>query len=85
LEAVNTYNKGVKQWLHWFGPLEIKFAWSGPWTETSLTPLLYIVRDRRWLFSAKSLKIWPYLIFLAKACSAYRRARLCSIPPKETC
>jgi len=39
LEVANTYNKGVIQWLHWFGPFEIKFAWSGPWTETSLTPL----------------------------------------------
>jgi len=35
LEVVNTY-QGVMQWLHWSSPLEIKFAWSGPWTETSL-------------------------------------------------
>jgi len=39
LEVVNTYNQGDIQWLHWSGPLEIKFAWSGPWTEASLTPL----------------------------------------------
>jgi len=39
LEVVNTYKQGVTKWLHWSGPLEIKFAWSGPWTETSLTPL----------------------------------------------
>jgi len=30
LEVVNTYNKGAMQWLHWSGPLEIKFAWIGP-------------------------------------------------------
>ena len=41
LEVVNTYNQGVIQWLHWFGLLEIKFAWSVSWTETSLTPLYY--------------------------------------------
>jgi len=40
LEVVITYNQDVVQWLHWSGPLEIKFAWSGPWTETSLTPLI---------------------------------------------
>jgi len=40
LEVVNTYYQGVIQWLHWYGPLEIKFAWIGPWTETSLTPLV---------------------------------------------
>jgi len=39
LEVANTYNKGVIQWVHWSGPLEIKFAWRDPWTETSLTPL----------------------------------------------
>jgi len=43
LEVVNTYNQGVIQWLHWSGPLEIKFAWIGPWTETSLTLLFYII------------------------------------------
>jgi len=36
LEVVNSYNQGVIQWLHWSSLLEIKFAWSGPWTETSL-------------------------------------------------
>jgi len=39
LEVVITYDQGVIQWLHWSGPLEIRVAWSGPWTETSLTPL----------------------------------------------
>jgi len=39
LEVVITYNQGVVQWLHWSGPLEFKFTWSGPWTETSLIPL----------------------------------------------
>jgi len=39
LEVVIIYNQGVVQWLHWSGPLEIKFARSGPWAETSLTPL----------------------------------------------
>ena len=43
MEVVNTHNKGVIQWLYWSGPLEIKFAWSGPWTETSLTPLVYSI------------------------------------------
>jgi len=39
LEVVNSYNQGFIQWLHWSGPLEIKFAWIGPWTETSfVTP-----------------------------------------------
>jgi len=33
LEVVNHYNQGVIQWLHWSGPLEIKFAWIGPRTE----------------------------------------------------
>jgi len=34
LEVVNAYNQGVIQWLHWSGgPLEIKLAWSCPWTE----------------------------------------------------
>jgi len=41
LEVVITYNHGVLHWLRWSGPLEIKFAWTGPWTETSLTPLAY--------------------------------------------
>jgi len=36
LEVVITYNQGVMQWFHWSGALEIKYAWSGPWTETSL-------------------------------------------------
>jgi len=40
LEVVITYNQGVIQWFHWSGPLEIKYAWSGPGTETSLTALL---------------------------------------------
>jgi len=31
--VVITYNQGA---LHWSGPLEIKFVWSGPWTERSL-------------------------------------------------
>jgi len=39
LEAVITYNQGVMQWLQWSGPLAIKYVWSGPRTETSLTPL----------------------------------------------
>jgi len=39
LEVVNTYYQGVIEWLHWTHPPEIKLAWSGPWTETSLTPL----------------------------------------------
>jgi len=54
LEVVNTYKgvtgvmqwfviQGVMQWLHWSGPLEIKFAWIGPWTVTSLTPLFYAI------------------------------------------
>ena len=38
------FNQGVIQWLHWSGPLEIKLAWSGPWTSTSLTPLLYAIQ-----------------------------------------
>jgi len=37
--VVITYNQGVLHRLHWPGPLEIKFVWSGPCTETSLTPL----------------------------------------------
>jgi len=36
LEVVITYNHGVLRWLRWSGPLEIKFGWSCPWTETSL-------------------------------------------------
>jgi len=40
LEVVITYNQGVTYWLHWSGPFEMKFAWSGPWTGTSLTSLL---------------------------------------------
>jgi len=40
LEAVITYNQGVMQWLHWSGPLENKYAWSGNGTETNLTSLL---------------------------------------------
>jgi len=42
----------------------------------------YIVSDRRVFLPAKSLI--PFLsqvIFLAKACSTYRIARLCSMPP----
>jgi len=31
------------QWFHWSGPLQIKYAWNGPGTETSLTPLAYTV------------------------------------------
>jgi len=30
------YNQGVMQWLHWSGPLEIRYAWSGPRSKTSL-------------------------------------------------
>jgi len=33
-------NQGVIQWLHWSIPLDIKFAWIGPWSETSLTTLV---------------------------------------------
>ena len=47
--------------------------------------LLYIVGNRRstGLLSAKSLKILSYFVFLAKACSAYRIARLCSMLPRN--
>jgi len=33
--VVITYNQGVLHRLHWSGPLEIKFVWSGPmyWNE----------------------------------------------------
>jgi len=55
LEVVNTNNQGVVHWLCWSGPLEIKFAWSGPWTETSLTPLLYSEKER--LFRT-TLVVW---------------------------
>jgi len=40
LDVVITYNQGVIHWLHRSGPFEMKFAWSGPWTEMSLTPLV---------------------------------------------
>jgi len=33
-------NHCVIQWLHRSGLLQIKLAWSGPCTETSLTPLI---------------------------------------------
>jgi len=33
LEVVITYNHGVLHWLRWSGPLEIKFAWTDPWTK----------------------------------------------------
>jgi len=33
--VVITYNQGI-HWSHWSGPFEIKFAWSGSWTETNL-------------------------------------------------
>ena len=42
----------------------------------------YIVSDRRGFLPAKSLiPFLSYFIFLAKACSTYRIARLCSMPP----
>ena len=41
----------------------------------------YIVSDRRDVLSVKSLINLSYFIFLAKAYSIYRIARLCSMPP----
>jgi len=43
--SCHTYNQGVIQWLHWSGPLEIKFARINPWTEMSLTPLKYAMTN----------------------------------------
>jgi len=45
--------------------------------------LLYIVGDPHDFLPAKSLIVFSYFIFLAKACSTYRIARLCSMPPRN--
>jgi len=34
------------QWFHWSGPLQIKYAWSGPGTETSLTLVIYTLKPK---------------------------------------
>ena len=74
------------QWFHWSGPLQIKYAWSGPGTETSLTPLGYSLGPQDPRGPPKTVVriyamagMWPFrLNFVKNACLDYYSRNLVS-------